>query len=57
VILLDANLLLYAVNHDAPPHRRAKQWLQASLAGREAVGFAWIVVLAFLRLTTRHGFF
>jgi toxin-antitoxin system PIN domain toxin len=57
VILLDANLLIYAVNADAPLNRKAKSWLESALSGREAVGFAWNVLLAFLRLTTRPGLF
>jgi toxin-antitoxin system PIN domain toxin len=57
MILLDANLLIYAVNADAPLNRKAKPWLEAVLSGQETVGFAWNVVLAFLRLTTRPGLF
>jgi len=57
MILLDANLLIYAVNQDAPLHRSAKQWLEAALSGKETVGFSWNVLLAFLRLTTRTGLF
>jgi toxin-antitoxin system PIN domain toxin len=57
VILIDANLLIYAVNQDAPAHRRAKKWLEAALAGPETVAFSWNVLLAFLRLTTRPGLF
>ena len=57
MILLDANLLIYAVNADAPLHRKAKPWLESVLSGQEAVGFAWNVLLAFLRLTTRPGLF
>ena len=57
MILVDANLLLYAVNKDAPLHRRAKSWLEAAISGTETVGLSWIVLLAFLRLTTRAGIF
>ena len=55
MILLDANLLIYAVNADAPLNRKAKSWLEAALSGQETVGFPWSVLLAFLRLTTRPG--
>jgi toxin-antitoxin system PIN domain toxin len=54
---IDANLLLYAVNEDAPPHRRARKWLQAVLSGNEAVGFSWAVLLAFLRVSTKPAVF
>src|ERR1041385_984988 len=55
--VVDANVLLYAVNEDAPHHAASRRWLDAALSGDEAVGFAWVVVLAFLRLTTRPGLF
>jgi toxin-antitoxin system PIN domain toxin len=55
--ILDANLLLYALNRDTPLHTKAKAWLERSLAGDEPVAFAWSVILAFLRLTTRPGIF
>jgi hypothetical protein len=57
MIVLDANLLIYAVNADAPLSRRAKAWLESVLNGREAVGFSWNAILAFLRLSTRQGLF
>ena len=57
MILLDANLLIYAVNEDAPLNRKAKSWLESVLSGPETVGFSWNVLLAFLRLTTRPGLF
>jgi toxin-antitoxin system PIN domain toxin len=57
MILLDANLLIYAVNQDAPLNRSAKRWLESTLSGNETVGLPWNVLLAFLRLTTRPGLF
>jgi predicted nucleic acid-binding protein len=53
MIVVDVNLLIYAVNEDAPFHRKAKSWLETALSGTETVGLAWMVLLAFLRLTTR----
>lgn len=55
--LVDANILIYAVNTDSPHHQRVRSWLEEALSGREAVGMAWIVLLAFLRVTTRRGIF
>ena len=52
----DLNLLIYAVNSDTPQHSKARRWLEETLSGSEDIGFAWPVVLGFLRLTTRHGF-
>jgi uncharacterized protein len=55
VILLDANLLIYAIDIDSPHHKRARRWLEQVLSGRDPVGLPWIVVLAFVRITTRAG--
>lgn len=55
--LVDANLLLYAVNEDDPHHPEAKRWLDTSLVGTETIGFAWMVLLAFLRVSTRSAAF
>jgi uncharacterized protein len=57
VNLVDANVLLYAVDEDAPLHSPAISWLDPALSGREAVGFAWTVLLAFVRLSTHPGVF
>ncbi len=55
MILLDANILIYAVDADAPQHTKARRWLEKTLSGDIAVGLPWIVALAFLRVTTRTG--
>jgi toxin-antitoxin system PIN domain toxin len=55
VILVDANLLIYAVDKDAPLHRPARRWFESTLSGSTTVGLAWVVILAFLRITTRAG--
>ncbi len=55
MILVDANLLIYAVDADAPLHLPARKWLEETLSGTARVGLAWIVILAFLRITTRAG--
>lgn len=52
MILVDANLLLYAANHAAPEHDRARDWLDARLNGSVAVGLPWPSLLAFVRLAT-----
>jgi len=57
VIILDVNILIYAVNQDAPLHSRAKSWLEGTISGTETIGISWTVLLAFLRLTTRPGLF
>lgn len=55
--LVDANVLLYAVNTASPQHRRARAWLDAALSGSGTVGFAWTVVLAFIRSATHPAVF
>ncbi len=55
--VVDANVLLYAVNSDAVHHEDARRWVEDALNGEEAVGFSWTVLLAFLRLSTRRGLF
>ena len=49
-MLVDANLLLYAANHAAPEHERARSWLDAQLNGTARVGLPWPSLLAFVRL-------
>jgi toxin-antitoxin system PIN domain toxin len=55
VILVDANLLIYAIDTDSPHHPRARRWFEERLSGRDRVGLAWVVILAFIRITTRPG--
>ena len=43
MIVVDVNLLIYAVNRDAPDHHKAKSWLEAVVSGTETVGLPWIV--------------
>jgi predicted nucleic acid-binding protein len=38
VILVDANLLIYAVNQDLPMHPQAKCWWEKVLSGADTVG-------------------
>lgn len=57
VKLVDANVLIYAVNADAPHHECSRRWLEESLSGIEPVGLPWISLLAFLRITTRRQVF
>jgi toxin-antitoxin system PIN domain toxin len=52
VILIDANLLLYAHFPRYAQHKRARDWLQSRLDGAEAVGLAWQSLMAFVRIAT-----
>ena len=55
MILVDANLLIYAIDSDSPHHKGARLWLEDVLSGTTHLGLAWVVILAFLRVTTRPG--
>jgi len=54
VILVDANLLLYAKISDYPQHQAANEWLDGKLNGPARVGLPWPSLLAFLRITTNR---
>jgi toxin-antitoxin system PIN domain toxin len=51
--LPDVNLLIYAFDETSIHHGKAHEWIEELLSGTETVGFAWTVLLAFLRLSTR----
>jgi hypothetical protein len=52
VILIDANLLLYAYHPRAEQHQASRAWLEATLSGPQLVRFAWLTLWAFLRIIT-----
>jgi uncharacterized protein len=57
VKLPDVNVLLYALDDTSTRHAGARTWLDETLSGSEEVGFAWVVLLAVLRLTTKPSVF
>lgn len=52
MIVLDANLLLYAYDSTSARHEAAREWLKGAFTGPEWVGLPWQSVWAFLRLST-----
>ena len=52
MILVDANLLLYAYLSQSEHHRAARQWIEATFSGTRPVRLAWVTILAFLRVST-----
>ena len=52
MIVLDANLLLYAYDTASAKHEPARQWIENTLSGVEPVGLPWQTVSAFLRIVT-----
>lgn len=57
MLVVDANVLLHAVNRRAREHELARDWLVEALGGTEAVAFPWTVILAFLRVATHPAIF
>lgn len=55
--LVDLNLLLYAVDERSPRHDAARSWVEAALSGPGTVALAWIVLVGFVRLSTRAAVF
>jgi toxin-antitoxin system PIN domain toxin len=55
--IVDANVLLYAVNTASEYHKSSLRWLDRALSGADRVGFAWVPLLAFIRLVTKDGLF
>jgi hypothetical protein len=57
LIVVDANILLYAHDSESPHYRRARAWLEDVMNGEEEVGLALATLLAFLRLGTHPALF
>ena len=52
MILVDANLLIYAYDSSSPHHHAARLWLQDAFSGYRPVRATWVTILAFLRIST-----
>lgn len=57
MILVDANLLIFAYEARTPAHAAARTWLDAQLNGAAPVGLPWPALLAYLRITTNPRIF
>jgi len=57
VILVDANVLLYAEDSLSPYHETARQWWDAQLSGKSPVCLCWTVLTAFIRIGTNRRVF
>ena len=51
-MIVDANILLYAVDVSSEFHERARTWLEEALNGPARVGMPWPTLTAFLRIST-----
>lgn len=52
MIVLDANLLLYAYDTEASHHAKARVWLETTLSASGPVGLPWQTISVFLRIMT-----
>jgi toxin-antitoxin system PIN domain toxin len=57
VILVDANILIYAHVGSLPQHELARSWLDQALSGTTQVGLPWPSLLAFLRVVSNPRIF
>lgn len=57
MILLDANLLLYAGISSMREHEPARRWLEAQLSARVRVGVPWSSITAFVRIASNPRVF
>jgi uncharacterized protein len=51
-VIVDANILLYAVDGSSPFHEPSREWLEAALNGPSRIGLPWTTLTAFLRIST-----
>ena len=51
-MIVDANVLLYAVDNTTTFHLQAREWLEAALNGPTRIGFPWPTLTAFQRIST-----
>lgn len=51
-MLVDANILLYAVDETCRQHIAARDWLETALNGSRRVGLPWQSLTAFVRIAT-----
>jgi hypothetical protein len=57
LILVDANILLYAEDSLHPRHEQARAWWDAQLSGNGIVCLCWTVLCAFVRIATNKRVF
>lgn len=58
MIIVDANILLYAYMPQFKQHKRTVEWIETTLSdGKNSIGITWHVATAFLRLSTNRRIF
>ena len=57
MILVDANVLLYAYQPRSEHHQRRRTWVEEAFSGGEPVCLAWVTILAFIRISASPRIF
>lgn len=57
MIIVDANVLLYAYDTSSPAHSKCREWLERALNGAEQIGLPWQTLMAFVRIATNSRVF
>ena len=57
MILVDANILLYAEDSIHPRNQQARAWWDGQLSGSDPVCLCWLVLSAFIRIGTNPRVF
>ena len=52
MIILDANILIYAYDSASLQHTKARAWIEAIFSGTSPVALPWLTITAFLRVMT-----
>ena len=53
--LPDTNVLVNSVNEFSPFKKQAKAWLENAFDANAGVGFAWLALVGFIRISTQRG--
>jgi toxin-antitoxin system PIN domain toxin len=51
-MIVDANVLIYAIDDSSGFHKQARDWIEQALNGPTRVGFPWVSLTAFQRIAT-----
>lgn len=51
-MIVDVNVLLYAIDEDSPHHEVARRWLESAFNGNSRVGLPWHTLCGFVRIAT-----
>lgn len=53
--LPDVNVLVHSVNEASPCRPQASQWLEQAFDSGGGVGFAWLALIGFIRISTQRA--